>query len=313
MMCGTFPAMKDVDLHLISIFDAVMTEGSVTKAAERLAMTQSAVSNAIARMRVVWEDPLFTRSGRGIKPSAKAQALWREIQDPLVQIRTAVSPVKFDPAISTRAFRVAVTDYLSGALWPLLRRHIEKYAPGVRILAVPYTSQETGRQLRNNDVDICMGGLQPMGGDIRLQRLFIENWICAMRSKHPLANAGLTEEDFLNADHLLVSLSGSPVGFADTALERLGKRRRVAMTLNNFSGVPSLLLASDLISVLPAGVVRTHALGKQIHSCEVPIELPPFECQMAWHTRNDRDPAHRWMRALITQTCDRIWNAQVTA
>src|ERR1700760_2314885 len=89
--------MKDVDLQLISIFDAVMTEGSVTKAADRLAMTQSAVSNAIARMRAVWQDPLFSRVGRGIKPTAKAQALWRDIRQPLSDIRMAASPVQFDP------------------------------------------------------------------------------------------------------------------------------------------------------------------------------------------------------------------------
>jgi DNA-binding transcriptional LysR family regulator len=299
--------MKDLDLHLVSIFDAVMTEGSVTKAANRLAMTQSAVSNAIARMRVVWDDPLFTRSGRGIKASAKAQALWREIQEPLAAIRMATSPVQFDASTSTRAFRLAVTDYLSGALWPSLRRHIEEQAPGIRIFAVPYTSQGTSSQLRDNEIDICIGGLQHMGAEIRLQRLFLESWVCAMRRDHPLAKSPLTVENFLAADHLLVSLSGSPVGVADAALERIGKRRRVAVTLNNFAGAPSLLLTSNLISVLPAGVVRTHALREQIYSCDVPLEIPPFDCQMAWHTRNDREPAHRWMRALIIETCQRIW------
>lgn len=301
--------MKDVDLHLISIFDAVMTEGSVTKAADRLAMTQSAVSNAIARMRVVWDDPLFTRSGRGIKASARAQALWREIQEPLAAIRMAASPVQFDAATSTRAFRVAMTDYLSGALWPRLRQYIEAYATGIRLLAVPYTSQGTGSLLRDNESDICIGGLQHMGDEIRLQPLFTEGWVCAMRKDHPLAKAPLTLKAFLGAEHLLVSLSGSPVGVADAALERIGKRRRVAMTLNNFAGALPLLLASSLITVLPAGVVYTHALKKQIHCSDVPLDIAPFDCQMAWHARNDRDPAHRWMRALITETCDRIWKS----
>ncbi|WP_158601963.1 LysR family transcriptional regulator [Pararobbsia silviterrae] len=305
--------MKDIDLHLISIFDAVMTEGSVTKAAERLAMTQSAVSNAVARMRVVWNDPLFTRSGRGIQPSAKAHALWRELQAPLAQIRTAASPEKFDPATSTRAFRVAVTDYLSSALWPMLRKHIEHEAPGIRILAVPYTSQGTGPQLRNNDIDISIGGLQAMGEDIRLQSLFVEHWVCAMRADHPLARTALTRDDFLDADHLLVSLSGHPVGVADDVLERHGMRRRVAMTLNHFSGVVPLLLASDLISVLPAGVIRTHALRRRIHACDVPLDLPPFACRMAWHTRHERDPAQRWLRGLVIQMCARIWNDRGTA
>ena len=301
--------MKDVDLHLVSIFDAVMTEGSVTKAADRLAMTQSAVSNAISRMRVVWDDPLFTRSGRGIKASARAQALWREIQEPLAAIRMAASPVQFDAASSTHAFRVAVTDYMSGALWPRLRQHIEVHAPGIRILAVPYTSQETGSQLRNNEIDICIGGLQHMGDDIHLQRLFSEGWVCAMKSDHPLAKSPITGKDFLGADHLLVSLSGNPVGIVDAALERIGKRRRVVMTLNNFAGAPSLLLTSNLISVLPAGAVHTHALREQIHCCDVPFEIPPFDCQMAWHTRNDREAAHRWIRSLIVRTCDQVWKA----
>ncbi|CAM2146111.1 LysR family transcriptional regulator, mexEF-oprN operon transcriptional activator [Pararobbsia alpina] len=302
--------MKDVDLNLISIFDAIMTEGSVTKAADRLAMTQSAVSNAIARMRVVWQDPLFARVGRGIKPTAKAQALWREIRQPLSDIRTAASPVQFDPATSTHAFRIAVTDYISNAIWPELCKYIGKHAPGIRIHAVPYTSQDTGPRLRNNDVDLCIGGLEHMGEEIRLQRLFTEPWVCAMRLDHPLAKAPITQAAFLRSDHLLVSLSGNPVGVADAALERMGKRRRVAMTLNNFSGVPSLLLASDLICMLPAGVVRTHALRRKIHVCDVPLRLASFECQMAWHTRNERDPAHRWMRALIIETCDRIWNVR---
>lgn len=301
--------MKDLDLHLISIFDAVMTEGSVTKAADRLAMTQSAVSNAIARMRMVWDDPLFIRHGRGIKASPRAQELWREIQEPLAAIRLAALPMPFDATTSIRAFRIAVTDYMSSSLWPYLRGHIEHHAPGIRILAVPYTSQETAVRLRDNDIDICIGGLQHMGDDFKLRRLFIEDWVCAMRLNHPLAQSRLTMEKFLEADHLLVSLSGDPVGIADAALERSGKRRRVAMTLNNFAGAPSLLLSSNLIAVLPAGVVRTHPLRDQIYSCDVPLTITPFDCQMAWHTRYDRDAAHRWMRTLIGEMCDRIWNA----
>jgi DNA-binding transcriptional LysR family regulator len=301
--------MKDLDLHLVSIFDAVMTEGSVTKAADRLAMTQSAVSNAIARMRVVWDDPLFTRNGRGIKASARALELWREIQQPLAAIRMAASPAPFDATTSSHAFRIAVTDYLSGSLWPPLRRHIEQHAPEIRILAVPYTSQETGSRLRDNNIDICVGGLQHMGDEFKLQRLFMEDWVCAMRRDHPLAQSPLTEEKFLAAEHLLVSLSGDPVGIADAALERVGQRRRVAMTLNNFSGALPLLLSSNLIAVLPAGVVRTHPLEDQIYACDVPLAIAPFDCQMAWHIRYDRDSAHRWMRALIVQTCHQIWKA----
>ncbi|MGF6781586.1 LysR family transcriptional regulator [Paraburkholderia sp. GAS334] len=299
--------MKNVDLHLIAIFDAVMTEGSITKAAARLAITQSAVSNAVARMRLVWNDPLFIRAGRGIKPSAKAEALWRDIEGPLASIRMAAAPTQFDPSTSTHTFRLALTDYLSGALWPPLRRYIEAQAPGISLYAVPYTSRSAQKQLTDNEIDICFSGLSEMGNEIRLQRVFVEDWICAMRRDHQLAKSPLTEEAFLSADHLLVSLSGNPVGVVDATLDRLGKRRKVAVTLNNFGGVPPLLLASDLICVLPAGVIRTHALRDEVHTCRVPFDMSPFHCQIAWHARNDREAAHRWMRALVAQMCNTIW------
>lgn len=301
--------MKYAELNLVAIFDTIMTEGSMTKAAARLALTQSAVSNAVARMRLVWKDPLFIRDGRGIKPSAKAQAMWLEIQGPLAAIRASTAPEQFDPSTSSQKFRLAVTDYLSNALWPSLRQHLEAQAPGVSLYAVPYTSQGAHRQLAENEIDLSIGALAPMGADIRLENLFSEEWVCAMRPDHPLARGPLALQDFLAAEHLLVSLSGNPVGAIDAALGAIGARRRVAVTLNNFGGVPSLLLASNLVCVLPAGVIRTHALQGGIHTSAVPFAIPPFQCRIAWHARHERDAGHRWMRALVTQMCAAIWGA----
>jgi DNA-binding transcriptional LysR family regulator len=311
MMFHADPNVKNIDLNLITIFGTIMTEGSMTKAADRLALTQSAVSNAVARMRLVWKDPLFIKDGRGVKPSAKAQALWLEIQGPLATIRAAATPTHFDPATSSRKFRLAVTDYISGALWPSLRRYIEAQAPGISLYAVPYTSKNARKQLKDNEIDICFGALSNMGEEIRLQQIFSEGWVCAMRRDHPLSNGAMTKESFLSAEHLLVSLSGNPVGPIDNVLDLVGEHRRVAVTLNNFGGVPSLLLTSNLVCVLPAGVVRTHQLRSEIHTSPVPFETPHFNCQIAWHVRNDRDAGHRWMRALVTQMCDAIWGTDL--
>jgi len=300
--------VKHAELNLVAIFDTIMTEGSMTKAADRLALTQSAVSNAVSRMRLIWKDPLFIRDGRGIKPSAKAQAMWLEIQGPLAAIRASTAPASFDPSTSTQKFRLALTDYLSNALWPALRQHIEAYAPGVSLYAVPYTSQGTHRQLAENEIDMSFGALQYMGPEIHMSDVFSEGWVCAMRPDHPLSRGTLALDDFLAADHLLVSLSGNPVGAIDGELERLGMRRKVAMTLNNFAGVPSLLMSSNLISVLPAGVIQTHALKAEVHTTALPLDVPPFLCKVAWHARNDRDAGHRWMRALVLKICEEIWN-----
>lgn len=301
--------MRNGELNLVAIFDTIMTEGSMTKAAHRLALTQSAVSNAVARMRLLWKDPLFIRDGRGIKPSAKAQAMWLEIQGPLAAIRTSTAPAHFDPATSTQKFRLAVTDYISNALWPALRQHIEAHAQGISLYAVPYTSQGAYQQLSENEIDLSIGALSPMGAGIHLERMFSEGWMCAMRRGHELARKPLGLADFLASDHLLVSLSGDPVGAIDAVLERTGMRRKVAVTLNNFSGVPSLLMSSNLICVLPTGVIRTHALKDEIHTSALPFDMSPFHCQIAWHARNERDAGQRWMRALVKQMCHAIWDA----
>lgn len=300
--------MKDVDLNLLVIFDKIMTEGSVSKAAERLALTQSAVSNAVARMRVVWGDPMFVRDGRGVKPSAKARALWHEIQTPLSAIRIAATPTQFVPASSAQKFRLAVTDYLSSALWPSLRRHIEMWAPGICLYAVPYSGRDLHKQLTENAIDLSFGTLPFTREDIRVQSVFSEGWVCAMRRDHPLARKTLTLHGFLTADHLLVSFSGDPSGPVDVALEKMDARRKVAVTLTSFGGVPTLLLSSSLICVVPAGVIRTHALRGEIHTAPVPFELAPFHCHFAWHARNDRDAGQIWMRDLVAQTCKEIWN-----
>jgi DNA-binding transcriptional LysR family regulator len=177
----------------------------------------------------------------------------------------------------------------------------------VSLYAVPYTAQGARQQLADNEIDLCIGAPADMGSEIRTEPLFSENWVCAMKRDHPLARGKLTRDAFLKADHLLVSLSGNPVGVADAALESLGKRRRVAMTLNNFGGVPSLLLSSNLICVLPEGAIRTHALKNKIHAGPVPLPIAPFQCRMAWHVRHHRAQAHDWMRALVAQMCTKVW------
>lgn len=132
--------------------------------------------------------------------------------------------------------------------------------------------------------------------------------MCAMRKDHPLAGRMLTLEGFLAADHLLVSLSGDPRGPLDAALESISARRKVAVTLNSFDAVPSLLLASNLICVVPVGAIRTHVLSDEIYTTAVPLSISPFHCHIAWHARYDREAGHVWMRELVAKTCEEIWS-----
>ncbi|MDR3429218.1 MULTISPECIES: LysR family transcriptional regulator [Silvimonas] len=299
--------MRDVDLNLLAIFDSIMTEGSITKAAQRLAMTQSAVSNAVARMRVVWKDPLFIKVGRGIRPTSKASAIWRDIGLPLATIRQSINPAPFDPATTARRFRLAATDFITNPMWPPLRNLLEARAPGIDILAVPVRVNGTREQLNENEIDLAVGVKAPQADELKQQWMFDVGFVCAMRRNHPLAARPLTLDRFLSADHLLVSLSGDPVGVVDELLLQRGQRRRVAMTVNTFYGVVDLLAASNLISVVPESVIRTHPRRAEIHATPVPFDMPVSRAHLVWHVRHDRDPGHQWLRETVmtigTQLC----------
>lgn len=302
--------MRDVDLNLLTIFDTIMTEGSVTKASERLAMTQSAVSNAVARMRVEWKDPLFVKDGRGIRPSPRASAIWREISEPLAAIRQVINPPEFDPATTARRFRLAVTDYVTYPMWPLLRNLLEVRGPAIDILAVPWKVHNTREQLLDNEIDLALGVMSLPGDEFKQCWAFDAPYVCAMRRSHPLASRPLTLDRFLCADHLLVSLSGDPIGKVDDLLAQQGLKRRVAMTVNNFYGLPDLLVASNLICVVSESVLRNHPLREQIYTTAPPIHVPTSSCNMAWHIRHDRDPGHRWLRGVLSELCLSIWGPQ---
>ena len=295
--------MKDIDLKLLAVFDAIMSEQSITRAATRLAMTQPAVSNALSRMRLTYNDPLFVKAGRGVKPTPKAQQLWQEVHAPLQVLRDAVRPPAFQPREAKRRFRLGTTDLMTMVLWPGLRRLVESEAPGIDILAVPHTTQHTERLLSNGEADLVFGIFENLGREYRSQLLFANDYICAMRKSHPLAGAPLTMKRYLSADHLLVSLSGDPVGMVDKLLEQQGLKRRVAMTVNQFLSVPALLAGSDLICIAPRITVIKCPLSSDLHVSKPPFDLSTPLVSMAWHARTDRDPGHIWLRNSVAGIC----------
>ncbi len=299
--------MRDVDLHLLNVFDAIMTEGSVSRAAQQLALSQPAVSNAVARMRVLWNDPLFIRSGRGISPTPKALQLWSDIGPPLTAIRHATLPGPFDPATTRRRIRMAVNDFITYPLWPPLRQLLEAHAPGIDILAVPWLLHNTFQQLRDSVVDLSLATSEPLGAEIAQRWICDSQYLCAMRSDHPLAASPLTMEAFLKADHLVVSMSGDPTGVVDDILLQRGLRRRVAMTINNFYGMVDLLRTTNLVSVMSANFLRHHPNRDQIHLTALPFKPPTIGLSLAWHRRYENDPGHRWLREHVAVMCSSLF------
>lgn len=291
--------MRPQELNLIIIFDAIMTEGSISRAANRLSMTQPAVSNAVSRMRSAWKDDLFVKDGRNIKPTLKAINMWEQIKQPINELSSVIKPNDFDPATSTRTFRIAAADIVVQMMMLGLRQEIEKNAPSINVHMMPYTIVNTGQVLDDASVDLVIGSGDPQTGNVRSQHLFHPHFICAMRPGHPLAKSKLTLDEFAKAEHLLVSLSGDVVGVTDEVLAQNGLSRRIAMSVNQFSMVTPLLANSDLICVVPLSAISNGLINGEITGTLPPLDLSPPDATIYWHLRQDKDLGVIWLRQLV--------------
>ncbi|MGF1721950.1 LysR family transcriptional regulator [Vibrio kyushuensis] len=290
--------MANLDLNLMVIFDAIMQEQSITSAAERLSMTQPSVSNAVSRMRHVWNDPLFVKQGRGIRPTPYAITLWENIGDPLESIRLAAVKSAFDPATLQRTFRIATTDWMADLFWLSLRQSIEKEAPHVNIHAVPYNVNGESLLL-NADVDMVLDYFEGNSSMVHTQHLFDNHFVCAMRPDHPLANEELTIDKFASAEHLLLSLSGEASGGVDIELRKQGLTRRISMTVNHCYNLATLLINTDMITTIPLPIILKHVNSGQLVIRRTPFPMAPGPISMSWHTRHQRDQATLWLREKI--------------
>jgi DNA-binding transcriptional LysR family regulator len=299
-----FMSFLTLDLNLLRVFDAVMTEQNLTRAAGHLAMTQPAVSNAIKRLRESLGDELLIRTAYGVKPTPRAEALWPAVRQALASLEAAVAPENFDVSTTHATFRMAMAD-ATAAMWlPSLMRSIEREAPGVNIRMVPLTTREPRPMLLRGDIDLAVGFFPGVAAQlssetsspIRHERLYSGTYVCVMRKQHPLAQSELTLDAYCSANHLLVSFSGRAHGLVDEALAQIGRERRIILTVNQFFTAGRVVANSDLITVLPKHLIASTGMTEALVWRELPFALPPVHLDMLWHERDARSPAHKWLR-----------------
>lgn len=299
-------SFRTFDLNLLRIFDAVMTEQNLTRAAERLATTQPAVSNALKRLRETLEDELLVRTAHGMKPTARAEELWPAVRSALSSLEAAIAPENFDVSETHATFRLAMADSTASLLLPRLMRAIKDEAPGLNIRMLPLTTRDPRAMLLHSDIDMAIGNFpgvvaQLSGGQssvsaIRHQRLYSSESVCIMRKNHPLAAGELTVDSYCAAHHALVSFSGRAHGPADEVLATMGRQRRIALTVNQFYTVGRVVAGTDLISVVPRHLVASTGVIESLVAKELPFALPVVHVDMLWHERDTRNPSHKWMR-----------------
>ncbi|WP_236632160.1 LysR family transcriptional regulator [Caulobacter sp. BP25] len=283
---------------MLKTLDALLDECSVTRAAERLALTQPAVSGMLARLRDSFDDPLFVRAQRGVAPTPRALELAGPIKQILSQAEALLRPPIFDPAKASFTLGLAATDYALQAIVAPFIAALRRRAPGITVAVRPMEDDRVLTQLERGEVDIAFMTPDTAPPDLYGRRLFDERYVCAMRSDHPDA-ADLSLDRFCALDHALVSYSGGAFfGVTDAALDKIGRRRRVAVSVTSFLVLLEVLRTTDLIAVAPRRLLsEVDGLIFQTP----PIEIPGFAKLAVWHERTHRDPARAWVRDLLFQ------------
>ncbi|ALL69958.1 transcriptional regulator, LysR family (plasmid) [Paraburkholderia caribensis MBA4] len=294
--------IRNIDLNLLRTLDALLDERNVTKAAQRLSLTQPAVSGMLTRLRESFDDPLFVRTQRGIVPTLRALELAAPLKQILGEIDALLRPQAFDPATAELTLTIASTDYaLQAVVLPFLEA-LRRKAPGVRVAVVPVQDALLQAQFERGEIDLALVTPESALPELHARRLFDERYVCVMRASHPDAQGGtLSLDRFCALDHALVSYSGGSFrGVTDDALARVGRERRVTVSVTSFLVLPRILKGSDLIAVVPQRLV---ARSRGLATVEPPLDIPGFTKTVAWHERTHRALAHRWVRELLFKTC----------
>ena len=289
--------VQNVDLNLLRVFDAVLHESGVTRAAARLGLTQPAVSNALARLRKLFGDPLFVRTPTGMDATPFARELAAPVRQALALLESALAHGPgFDPASTTRAFRFYMSDLGQIEFLPPLIERVEERAPGARLEAVALDVEDIGAALASGTLDLAIGFLPALGPPIERRALFRDPYVCLMRADHEIQS--LTKKRFLEASHVLVSYRGGH-RVIEEAYERAGIR--VALRVPHFTVAPMVLERTDLVLTLPARVARVFERGGRLKSLPVPLPIPVADVGVHWHERFEADPGNRWLREQVIE------------
>lgn len=301
---------RTLDLNLLRVFDALMQEGSLTRAAERLALTQPAASHALKRLHTAVGEPLFQRTAAGMRATPRAESLWPAVRSALAALEAALAPAGFDPAQDAATFRLAMADAIGGVIAPALVAAVEGAGGPVNLRFVPLATRDPRRGLQAGDADLAVGhfpqasaavAAEGEGSAFRQQRLSTTPYVCVMRPGHPLAAPGaLTLESYCTANHLLASFSGRSHGLVDEVLAALGRRRRVLLGVNQFFTAGQVVQRSDLLTVMPVRFVAALGPGAVVVR-PLPFALAPMVVTMMWNMRSDAAPAQRWLRDAVAR------------
>lgn len=290
-----------MNLNLLAALDALLSEGSVTRAAARMGVTQSAMSHSLRQLREVLGDPLLVRGPAGMTPTPRAAALREPVRRGLVELSRALAGGEFDPASARRTFTLSCGDFFTVLLLPPLLDILRREAPGIDVTVRPTDGAREADLLEAGETDAAIVVAIADRATLRRARLFTETFVCLVREGHPEIGDGLTLDTFVKVSHALISPRGSGPTLVDDALAKKGLTRRIALRVPFFLAAPHLIASSDLVLTAPRRIAELFARTLPLRIFPPPLPLAGFSVHLAWHERDDADPAHMWLRRAIAR------------
>ncbi len=289
-----------IDLNLFAVFDAIYTAGSLTKAADVLCITQPAVSNSLARLREMLNDPLFVRTGHSMTPTPVAQNIIVPAREALGLLRKSVQQSHiFEPEISTKAFNFASRDLLEVSIMPRLMARLQHTSPNITLTNYEIARSQVVSSMASGNLDFFADASTFTDIHLEKKRIAKDRFVVLARKNHPLIQNELTMDTFMKLGHINVSNRKAGAGPVDIALDKIGKKRKIVMRGQHFLAVPSAISKTDLIACLPYHLAKHYDLAMY----EIPFEIPELEYFLYWHVSADHDSAHKWMREQIMEVC----------
>lgn len=294
--------MPRPDLNLLVVLDVLLAEGSVVRAAQRLRLSPSAMSRALARLRDATGDPLLVRAGRGLVPTPRALELRERVSRVVQEAEAILRPAEnLDLAQLVRTFTLRTSEGFVESFGPELIARAGREAPGVRLHFVQKASRDSA-SLRDGSIDLETGVVDPAAApELRAQTLFRDSFAGVVRQGHPLAGGEITPARYASAEHVRVSRRGLGRGPIDEALSALGLEREIVTVVGGFATAVALARATDLVATVPER--HTGTLRAGMHTFALPFPTPGITVSMLWHPRHSADPAHRWLRACVREAC----------
>ncbi|MBY6161523.1 LysR family transcriptional regulator [Mameliella alba] len=295
------------DLNLLAVFDAIMQEQNVTAAANRLGLSQSAVSAALSRLRAAFDDELFLRARYGVVPTEKARAMAPEVSEALDRLRHVFEDrPSFDPASARRSFRIAASAYFECVVIPSLMARVTTDAPRISLVVEPLGPDLDTKALAAGDLNIALGRFDNAPDSLVISPLMEDGFLCLLRKDDLPGQHSVTKEQYESLPHVVVSPPGKwRTGLGHT-LGTAGLTRHVALTVSHFLAAPLAVAEIGGLVTLPTRIARIYENDPAFRLLPPPVDLGQFPMQVAWHPRHRSDPGHRWLRDVITEVCASI-------